>query len=65
MRQQASAVPVEFCDYKNNVMRIVGRLWVPSIRSRNILLQAKWAPSPLRSNGSRDEQAGEAGPVWP
>jgi hypothetical protein len=46
-------------------MRIVGNLQVPTKHSRDILLQAKGSPgsSPLRSDGSHDDQAGEAGPV--
>jgi hypothetical protein len=45
--------------------RVVGNLRDPIKCSRDILLQAKGSPgsSPLRSDGSRDEQAGEAGPV--
>jgi hypothetical protein len=47
-------------------MRAVGNLRVPTGHSRDILLQAtRGSPgsSPLRSDGSRDDQAGEAGPV--
>jgi hypothetical protein len=46
-------------------MRIDRNLWVPTRYSREILLQAGVSPglSPLRSDGSRDDQAGEAGPV--
>jgi hypothetical protein len=47
-------------------MRIVGTLRVPNGHSRDILLQAKGdhqGSSPLRSDGSRDDQEGEAGPV--
>ncbi len=40
-KQQANAVPVEFRDYKDSVMRVAGILWVPTMRSRDILLQAK------------------------
>jgi hypothetical protein len=40
-KQQASAVPVRFHDYKDNVMRVAGILWVPTMCSRDILLQAK------------------------
>ncbi len=40
-------------------MRVVGNLRVPTKRSRDILQQA----SPLRSDGSQDDHAGEAGPV--
>jgi hypothetical protein len=39
-KQQASAVLVEFSDYKDRVMRVAGILRVPTMRSRNILLQA-------------------------
>ncbi len=46
-------------------MRAVGNLRVPTNRSRDILLQARGSQgsSPLRLDGSRDDQAGEAGPV--
>ncbi len=46
-------------------MRIVGNLRVPTGHSRVILLQAKWSlgSSQVRSDGSCDDQAGEAGPV--
>ena len=52
-------------------MRIVRNLWVPTRHSRDILLQGtscfkpRGSPgsSPLRSDGSRNDQAGEAGPV--
>ncbi len=40
-KQQASAVPVEFHDYKDSVTRVAGILWVTSMRSRDFLLQAK------------------------
>jgi hypothetical protein len=39
-KQQASAVLVEFCDYKDSVMRVARILCVPTC-SRDILLQAK------------------------
>jgi hypothetical protein len=65
---QASAVLVKFHDYRDSVMRVAGMLRVPTMRSRDILLQARggssWS-SPLRSDGSRDDQAGEAGQVVP
>jgi hypothetical protein len=55
-----------FHDYKHSVMKVAGILWVPTMRSKDILLQAmggsSWS-SPLRSGGSRDDQAGEADPV--
>jgi hypothetical protein len=46
-------------------MRIVGNLRVPTGHSRDILLQAKGITGidQIRSDGSRDDQAGEAGPV--
>jgi hypothetical protein len=59
------------CDYGTDnsnvdVRRVARRLQVTSMHSRDILLQAKegssWS-SPLRSDGSRDDQAGEAGQV--
>jgi hypothetical protein len=40
IKQQASAEPVKFYDYKNRVMRVAGMLWVPTMPSRDILLQA-------------------------
>ncbi len=40
-KQQACAVPVKFHDYKDSVMRVAGILWVPTMHSRDILLQAK------------------------
>jgi hypothetical protein len=39
-KQQASAVAVGFQDYKDSVMRVVGILWVPTMRSKDILLPA-------------------------
>jgi hypothetical protein len=36
-----SAVPVEFHNYNDSVTRVAGRLRVPTMRSRDILLQAK------------------------
>ncbi len=59
------------CDYgtdncHDSVTRVAGKLQVPTMQSRDILHQAKggssWS-SPLRSEGSQDDQAGEAGPV--
>ncbi len=41
LKQQASAVPVRFHDYKDSVMSVAGILWVPTMPSREILLQAK------------------------
>jgi hypothetical protein len=41
MKQQASAIPVEFHDYKDSDMRVAGILWVPTMHSRYILQQAK------------------------
>ncbi len=52
----------------DSVMKVPGRLRVPTLHSRDILLQAKGGSSwlsPLRSDGSRDDQAAEAGPVEP
>ncbi len=40
-KQQASAVLVEFYDYKDSVMRVAGILQVPTMCSRKILFQAK------------------------
>jgi hypothetical protein len=47
------------------IMRVFGNLQVPTGHSKDILLKARGSPglSPLRSDGSRDDQAGEAGPV--
>ncbi len=38
--QLHSAVPVVFQNQKDSVMRVAGILWVPTMRSRDILLQA-------------------------
>jgi hypothetical protein len=62
----SSAVPVEFYNCNDSVMRIDGRLWDPTMRSNDILHQVKGGPSwssPLWSDGFGDNQAGEAGPV--
>ncbi len=50
---------------KDSIMRIVGNLRGPINHSRDILLKPRGSPgsSPLGSDGSRDDQAGEAGPV--
>ncbi len=40
-----SAVSVEFHNYNDSVMRVAGRLWVPTMCSRDILLQAKGGSS--------------------
>jgi hypothetical protein len=40
IKQQASAEPVKFYDYKDRVVRVARILWVPTMRSRDILLQA-------------------------
>jgi hypothetical protein len=48
---QSSTVPVEFHNCNDSVMRVDGRLWVPTMCSRDILHQAKWGSSwsnPLR-----------------
>ncbi len=65
MKQQASAVPVKFCDYKDSVMRVAGILWVPTMRSRDTLLQAKGDHLGLRSDGSQMIRRGEVGLVEP
>jgi hypothetical protein len=39
-KQRTSAVVVKFHDYKDSVMRVTGILRVPTMRSRDILLQA-------------------------
>ncbi len=36
---------VEFYDYKDSVMRVAGILQVPTMHSKDILLQAKWGSS--------------------
>ncbi len=41
MKQQASVLLVKFYDCKDSVMRVAGILWVPIMRSRDFLLQAK------------------------
>jgi hypothetical protein len=40
-KQQASAVSVGFCDYKDSVMRVARIIWVPTMSSKDILLQAR------------------------
>jgi hypothetical protein len=40
-KQQASAIPVEFRDYKDSAMREAGILWVTTMHPRDILPQAK------------------------
>jgi hypothetical protein len=40
--QLQSALLVEFHNHKYSVMRAAGILWVPTMRSRDILQQAKW-----------------------
>ncbi len=53
-------------DYCNDgITRVVGNLWVPTGHSRDILLQAKGITGieSAQIDGSRDDQAGEAGPV--
>jgi hypothetical protein len=68
-KQRASAVLVKFYDYKDSVVREAGILRggrVPTMRSRDVLLQAQGGSSwlsPLSLDGSRDDKAGEAGPV--
>jgi hypothetical protein len=49
-------------------MRVAGILRVPTIGSKDILLQAKGGSSwlsQLRLDGTQDDQAEEAGPVEP
>ncbi len=61
------------CDYgtdnrDDSVTRLAGRICVPTMSSKDILLQAKGGSSwlsQLRTDDSRDDQAGEAGPVQP
>ncbi len=59
------AVSVKFHNCNDSVTRVAGRLLVPTIHSRDILHQAKgrsfWS-SPLGSDGSRDDQLGDAFP---
>ncbi len=59
---------IEFHNCNDSATGVAGRLRVPSMHSRDILHQAKggstWL-SPLRSDGSGDDQAGGAGPVEP
>jgi hypothetical protein len=40
-KQQATTVPFKFHDYKDSVMRVAWILWVPTMLSRDILLQVK------------------------
>ncbi len=65
--QPSNAVPVKFTTYKDSVIRVAGMLWVPTVRPRDILQGPMGSPfsSTLRSEGSRGDQAGEAGPVEP
>ncbi len=68
MKGQASAVPAEFPDYLDSVMRVARIFWVPTRNSRDILHQAKGGSSwlsPLKSDGFWDDQAGEAGLAEP
>jgi hypothetical protein len=46
----------------DGITRVVGNLRVPTGHSKDILLQAKGITG-IRSDGSCDDQAGEAGPV--
>ncbi len=49
-------------------MRVAEILRIPTMRSKYILFQAKGGSSrlsPLRSDGSRDDQARDAGPDDP
>jgi hypothetical protein len=61
-----SAVSVQFHNCNDSDTRVAKRLRVPTMGLRDILHQAKggsfWL-SPLRSDGSQDDWAGEAGPV--
>jgi hypothetical protein len=66
--KQSAAVPVKFHNCNDSVTRVARRLRVLTMHSKDILLQAKGGSSwlsPLRSDDSRDDQAGEAGPVEP
>ncbi len=59
-------IPLRLRDYCNDgIMRVVGNLQVPTGHSRDILFQAKGSPgsSPLRSDGSSNDQVREAGLV--
>ncbi len=61
-------LPVEFHNCSDSVTRVAGRLKITTMRSRNILYQVKGGSSlssPLRSDGSRDDQEREAGQVEP
>jgi hypothetical protein len=46
-------------------MRVAGNLWDPPKHSRTSSIKPRGSPgsSPLRSDGSHDDQVGEAGPV--
>jgi hypothetical protein len=51
--------------YRDSIMRIVGNLRAPTGTQGTSCFKPRGSPgsSPLRSDGSRDDQAGEAGPV--
>ncbi len=58
------AVPVESHNCNDSITRVAGRLRVPTMHSRDILHQAKGDHlGRVHSDGSREYQAGEAGPV--
>jgi hypothetical protein len=60
----ASCLTLHNCNV--SVTRVAKRLQVPTMGPRDILHQAKGGSScssPLRSDGSREDQAGEAGPL--
>ncbi len=58
-------MPVKCKNYKESVIRVAGILQVPAKPSRDILQHPRGSPwlSLLRLDGSRDDQAGEAGLV--
>jgi hypothetical protein len=60
MKRQARAIRVKFCDYKDSVKRNY------AIKGHSASSQrgSSWS-SPLRSDGSRDDQVGKAGPLEP
>jgi hypothetical protein len=60
MKRQARAIRVKFCDYKDSVRRSYVIKGHSASRQRG-----SSCSSPLRSDGSRDDQVGEAGPLEP
>jgi hypothetical protein len=62
-RVQISPSLRNYC--KESVLRIIGKLWVPTRHQGASCFKPRGSlgSSPLISDGSRDDQEGEAGPV--